>query len=128
MKSIKQKIIFKAIPEDVYEALMDSKKHTKFSGSKAVISRKVGGKFSAYDEYIEGINLELVPGKKIVQRWRGSDWPEGHYSVATFEFKKIKEGTQLIFTQENVPDDQVKSISQGWIDFYWKPMKENFGW
>lgn len=42
-KTIKQTIFFKAEPHDVYEALMDSKKHSKFTGDKAVISRKEGG-------------------------------------------------------------------------------------
>lgn len=128
MGKIEQTIIFKASPEDVYDALMDSKKHSKFSGSKSEISRSVGGKFTAYDDYISGTTVELVAGKKIVQRWRGSDWPEGHFSIATFEFKKIKDGTELTFTQEGVPDNQVKSITQGWIDFYWEPMKKTFGW
>jgi activator of HSP90 ATPase len=128
MKTIKQKIIFKATPEDVYEALMDSKKHSKFTGSKAVISRRVGGKFTCYDGSLSGETIELVANKRIVQRWRSDDWPEGHYSTATFEMKKIKEGTELRFTQEDVPDDKYDGINQGWIDFYWEPMKKMFGW
>ena len=76
MKTIKQKIIFKATPEDVYEALMDSKKHSKFTGSKAVISRRVGGKFTCYDGSLSGETIELVANKRIVQRWRSDDWPE----------------------------------------------------
>ncbi|MBM2832567.1 MAG: YndB domain-containing protein, partial [Dehalococcoidia bacterium] len=59
---------------------MDSRKHAKFTGDSATISREIGGKFTAYGDYAEGINLELVPDKKVVQSWRGSDWPEGHYS------------------------------------------------
>lgn len=86
-KTIRQIVVFKASPHDVYEALMDSKKHSKFTGAKAIISREVGGKINAYDGYIEGVNVELVPDKKIVQKWRGSDWPEGHYSTATFELE-----------------------------------------
>src|SRR3989338_6505060 len=98
-RTIKQKIIFKATPHEVYEALMDSKRHEKFTGAKASISRKVGGKVSAYDGWIEAENVELIPDKKIVQKWRGDDWPEGHFSVATFELKKIPQGTELAFTQ-----------------------------
>ena len=128
MKTIKQKIIFKATPEDVYEALMDSKKLSKFTGNKAVISRRVGGKFTCYDGSLSGETIELVANKRIVQRWRSDDWPEGHYSTATFEMKKIKEGTELRFTQEDVPDDKYDGINQGWIDFYWEPMKKMFKW
>jgi activator of HSP90 ATPase len=122
--NVKQTVTFKAPPHDVYEALLDSKKHAKFTGDKAVISRKVGGKFSTFDGYSEGTILELVPDAKIVQSWRASDWPEGHYSKATFSFKAIPGGTRLSFTQTGVPETQYKDIAQGWRDYYWAPMKE----
>ena len=74
-KTIKQSVTFRAKPHEVYEALMDSGKHAKFTGGEAHISREVGGKFSAFDGYSEGVNLELMPDKRIVQSWRTSDWP-----------------------------------------------------
>jgi activator of HSP90 ATPase len=123
-RTIKQSATIKANPHEVYEALVDSRKHTKFTGAKARISRKVGGTFSAYGRYIQGINLNLVPDKRIVQAWRGSDWPKGHYSIATFLLKRIKGGTRLVFSQIGVPDREYKGINQGWRDHYWKPMKE----
>ena len=123
-KIVKQTATFKASPHEVYEALMDSKKHAKFTGDKATISRKIGGKFSTFDGYSEGINLELIPDNKIVQTWRASDWPEGHYSKVTFSFKEIPGGTRLTFTQTGVPAKQYDDISQGWRDYYWAPMKE----
>ncbi len=122
-KTIKQIITFKAAPETVYEALMNSKLHSKFTNSKAKMSNKIGGKFSAYDRYIEGINLELVKNKKIVQKWRGQDWPQNHYSKAIFSILKTKSGTKLTFTQTGVPIEHYKPISDGWHEHYWEPMK-----
>ncbi len=127
MKTIRQTVNFKASPQAVYEMLMDSKKHSKFTESKAVISRKISGKISAYDGYIDGKNIKLIPNKKIIQQWRGIEWPEGHYSIATFELKKTKTGTQLRFTQTNVPDEQYKAISDGWKEHYWNKMKKMLG-
>jgi len=123
-RNIRQSVTIKASPHDVYEALMDSKKHAKFTGGKASISREVGGKFTAFDDYCEGVNLELVPDKKIVQSWRANDWPEGHYSQAIFALKETPGGTNLTFTQTGVPEDQHDAISQGWRDYYWAPLKE----
>ena len=57
-KLIRQTVTFKATPHEVYEALMDSRKHAKFTGDQANISRKVGGKISAYGDYID------------IERWR----------------------------------------------------------
>lgn len=67
VKTIRQSVTFRASPHQVYEALMDSRKHAQFTGGKASISRQVGGKFSTYDGYAEGVHLELVPDEKIVQ-------------------------------------------------------------
>jgi len=127
IKNIRQSVTLRASSHDVYEALMDSRKHSQLTGGKASISREVGGKFSAFDGYCEGTNLQLVPDKKIVQSWRSNDWPAGHYSKVTFSFKEVKDGTHLTFTQTGVPEEQCEDIAQGWRDYYWAPMKEMLG-
>jgi len=57
--SIQQKTLIPASPDEVYEAFMDARKHSAFTGSKATCNPKVGGKFTAWDGYISGRNLEL---------------------------------------------------------------------
>lgn len=123
-KTIRQSVTINASPRAVYDALMDSKKHSLFTGSRAHITRRVGGRFTTYDGYAEGVNVELVSGKKIVQTWRANDWPRGLQSKVTFALRKVKGGTKLTFTQTGVPDRHLASIKQGWIDFYWHPLKE----
>ena len=86
-KNLRQTVTFKAKANAVYELLVDAKKHSALAGDEAKISRRVGGKFDI-GGYIQGTNLELVPGQKIVQSWRYEDWPKGHYSTATFVFKE----------------------------------------
>ena len=122
-KTIRQSVTFKASPHDVYELLMDPKKHAKFTGGKAVISNQVGGRFNVFDGYAEGGNLDLVHDARIVQTWRASDWPEGHYSTVSFQFEAAKSGTHLTFTQTGVPEEQYEDVAQGWRDYYWTPMK-----
>lgn len=86
-KTLHQSVLLNATPHEVYEALMDSKKHTEFTHSPAVIRREVGGEFSTRDGWASGTTLELIPDTKIVQKWRAVDWPEGHYSMVTFELQ-----------------------------------------
>lgn len=124
--SIAQTIRFKAGPGEIYDALMDSKKHSAFTGSKCVMGKKVGDSFSSYDGYATGKNLELVQGKKIVQFWRASDWPPARFSEIVFEFKKAGSGTVLKFTQRNLPQNSSKEIALGWKEFYWEPLKKYF--
>ena len=90
MKTIKQKVKFKANPHVIYELLMDSKKHSAFTDDKALISRKVNEKVSAYSWWVEGENIKLKENAEIVQKWRGADWPKGVYSTATFKLKITK--------------------------------------
>ncbi len=123
-KAIKQVILFKAPPEEMYDAMMDSKKHSAFTGDAAKIGKKVGERFTAYGGYAEGKNVELIPGRKIVQSWRASDWKEGYYSQVTFLFEETKEGTKMTFIQKGVPEEFYEDIEQGWIDYYWGPMRE----
>jgi activator of HSP90 ATPase len=125
-RTIRQTVTFKAGPHDVYEILMDSRKHTKFTESKCTISRKVGGKFSISDGYIIGENIELIQDKKIVQLWKPEEdcWPTDHYSRVTFSIKAVKNGTRLIFTQSGVPTGCGDRFDAGWREYYWSPMRD----
>lgn len=125
---IEQEVFFDATPVEVYEALMDEEKHCEFTDSDCEISPYVGGKFSAYDGYIEGENIDLVEGSLIVQKWRASEWPKKHFSEVRFEIEEDGTGSKLIFTQNNVPDDFGDEIAQGWHEHYWDKMKETYGW
>ena len=64
-KNIRQSVTFKATPHELYEVIMDSRKHAGFTGSQVTIRREVGGKFSIYGGDIEGTNLELVPDHEV---------------------------------------------------------------
>lgn len=125
-RSIRQTVTVQAPPHDVYETLMDARRHAKLTGGPAKISRKVGGAFSVYDGYATGTNIELVPDAKIVQTWRASDWPLGAISRVTFGLTAVPSGTRVRFTHTGVPPEFHDAIKQGWIDFYWTPLKALF--
>lgn len=123
--TIRQRVIFKASPIEVYEVLMNSKKHTAMTGAKAVCSPKVGGKIIAWDGYITGKNLRLTKGKMILQEWRTTEFPEGYGpSILKFTFKKKGDTTELVMVQTNVPKEQLNDYVDGWKNFYWVKMKK----
>ena len=123
-KTLKQKIFFKNSPYELYEMIMDEKKHSKITKSEAKVSREEGGEFSVWEGSIRGKNLTLEPNKKIVQLWRNEDggWPKDHFSRVTFEFDEEDGGTMLNFTHEGIPDNDFESVKDGWRDFYWDQM------
>src|SRR5215468_3906290 len=65
--TIHQEIEFTASSQLLYEALLDSKKFSVFSGRTAEIRREPGGAFSLFGGHLVGRNVELVPNKRIVQ-------------------------------------------------------------
>jgi activator of HSP90 ATPase len=126
-KTLRQSVLLKATPHAVYEALMDSKKHAEFTRSPAVIRREVGAEFSAFDGWASGTTLELIPDKKIVQKWRAAEWPEGHYSTVTFELQAQGQETRLEFTQSDIPEDHYEELEAGWVEYYWDNLTAYFG-
>jgi len=49
-KTIQQTVRFNVTCNRLYETYIDSKKHSAATNSRAFIGRRVGGKFSAYDD------------------------------------------------------------------------------
>jgi activator of HSP90 ATPase len=122
--TIHQEIEFDASPQQVYEALLDSKQFTEFSGRPAEINREVGGAFSLFKGHIIGRNVELVPNRRIVQAWRVVTWPEGAYSIARFELKPQGSGTHLVFDHIGFPEGLHHHLAAGWEENYWSPLKK----
>ncbi|MGD0450499.1 MAG: SRPBCC domain-containing protein [Candidatus Bathyarchaeia archaeon] len=126
-RTIKQKAIIPASPKEVYDAYTDPKKHSAFTESKATGKPVVGGKFTAWDGYIFGKYLELDDGKRVVQEWSSTDFPQG-YGPSRLElcFNKVPEGTELIMVHSNVPEEQADETADGWVEWYWDPLKKYF--
>jgi uncharacterized protein YndB with AHSA1/START domain len=123
-KTIKQRVKFKAPPTAVYDLLADSRKHSAVTGQKATISGKIGGTFCACGDEISGVNVDLVPGKRIVQAWRHRKFPEGIYSMAAVTLTPTPDGgTQLVLTHRGVPKDLIPETEQAWREQYWSRMK-----
>jgi activator of HSP90 ATPase len=119
--------VLKIKPDELCRAWLDSKEHSKFTGSPAKISPKVGGKFTAWDGYISGTTIEISPGKRIVQEWRttefSDDTPDSKIEVI---FEKADKGTKLILRHYEIPKGQEAEYRKGWKDFYFEPMKEYY--
>lgn len=111
----------------MYNAWLSSKQHSAFTGGEAKINPKIGGKISAWDNYIKGKIIELKPYKKIVQTWRSSDFsPSDKDSILEVFFENVEKGTKITLLHSNIPDGQGKGYKKGWKDYYFTPMKKYF--
>ncbi len=118
--------IFSATPEQVYDAWLDSEGHSKMTGGAAEASAQVGGEFSAWDGYISGKNLELEPGKRILQSWRTQEFQESDAdSELEITLKGVPEGTKLTLKHTKLPEHGMQ-YKDGWGEHYFEPMKAYF--
>ncbi|HEY6957579.1 MAG TPA: SRPBCC domain-containing protein [Candidatus Limnocylindria bacterium] len=126
MRTIRQTALIRgATPHDIFETLMDGKRHTALVGQPVKVSRRIGGAFSVGHD-LEGTTLSLTKDRRIVQRWRANNWPAGVYSKATFALARAPGGTRITFTQTGVPSQFFREISDGWRAYYWAPLRKQF--
>jgi uncharacterized protein YndB with AHSA1/START domain len=118
--------VIPASPEVVYAAWLDSDGHSKMTGAKAEVSAFVGGVFQAWDGYIQGKNLELEAGKRILQAWRTIEFEASDPdSIVEISFQPAAEGTDVVLRHTNLPPHGTQ-YEQGWIDSYFSPMHSYF--
>ena len=116
-----------AKPQAVYDAWIDGAKHSEMTQSPATASSEVGGAFSAHDGYINGINLELEDGHRILQTWRTTQFADSDPdSSIEVTFEAADAGTLVTLRHWNIPDGQAEGYQSGWQDFYFTTMAEYF--
>lgn len=120
--------VLPAKPREVYEAWLDGEKHAEMTGGAATGKAEVGARFTAWDGYISGTNLELEPHKRIVQTWRTTEFP-ARTKASRLEviLQAVKGGTKVTLKHTNIPAGQGAAYEQGWTDSYFTPMLEYFG-
>jgi activator of HSP90 ATPase len=62
-----------------------------------------------------GKYLKLERGKRIIQEWKTTEWPDYPPSIVEFSFMKRGDGTELTMVHSKVPAGQAESYKQGGI-------------
>ncbi len=116
-----------ASPAEIYQAWLDSLGHSEMTGGEASMSDEVGAEVSAWDGYITGRNLELIPSERIVQTWRTSEFTDEHEDlVISIVLTEAGDGALLTIEHSNVPDDHRSYEEGGWQSNYFEPMVAYF--
>ncbi len=123
-RTIEQTVAFPASPERLYRIYLSAREHAAACGwGRARITPRIGGGM-ALAPHISGKFLQLVPGRMIVQTWRGADRKKSEPdSVLILSFGRARGGARLEMIHANVPNVHATSIAGGWRSYYWKPWK-----
>jgi uncharacterized protein YndB with AHSA1/START domain len=119
--------VIPAEPERIYAAWLSSKEHTAFTGDRARIQPFVGGKHSALAGYAAGVTVELLPGRRIVQTWRATDFPPGSPdSRVEVTLEETVGGTMVTIFHTEIPIDQGDAYRAAWQKYYLDPLASYF--
>lgn len=122
--SLHQEIEIATNTQRIFDALLDSAQFAAITGMPAEIDPKPGGAFKTFGGLIEGRNVELTPGKRIVQAWRPAAWDSGVYSVVRFELRAHDAGALVVLDHTGFPEGLYDHLYSGWYLRYWDPMKK----
>jgi len=123
--NIKEKFQCKA--EDFYNALTRIEMVTAFTRGEVKLEPVKGGIFELFGGNVSGTFEELIPGKKIVQKWRYKQWPAGHFSTVNITLEEKSDHTEIQVVQTDVPRSDADVTKQNWDRYYWNSMKQTFG-
>lgn len=120
------KTTIRATSVQIYTTWLNSSGHTEMTGGAARITDKIGGKFTAWDGYIEGKNIALEPYGRILQSWRTTEFDEDDEdSLVELLLEEVDDQTELTLIHTNLPANGEHYI-QGWEDYYFAPMNSYF--
>jgi uncharacterized protein YndB with AHSA1/START domain len=129
MDNIRLTTTLPATPEDVYDAWLSSHGHTAMTGGVPATSEpRVGTMHMAWAGYISGQHVELEPGRRILQTWRTTEFPDSAPdSLLEIILTLDPKGTRVTLIQNGIPDGEGEKYHLGWQEHYFAPMREHFG-
>lgn len=132
-ESIHQEGLIPAPPQEVFELLTSGRLFSAATGMPAQITAREGDSFSVFGGRVEGRQIELVPGQRVVQAWRfgtahPSAWEPGVYSTVRFTLEPAGagDGTRLVIDHSGIPSEWIEHISGGYATFYQDPIAKFF--
>ncbi len=128
MEKFKVSVKLHCTAKEVFTGWLNDNMHSEFTGGgKAKTSPSEGGTFSALDGYITGKNIEIFPYKKIIQKWRTSDFSQDDEDSNLELFFTFREDHTLVtVTHTNIPEGMGEQYKRLWKEQYFSNMKKHF--
>ena len=105
------KLVIAADPEEVFAALTNPFQIEIWSGYPADMKAEVGYVFSLWEGDITGVNLEVVPNRRLVQEWFFGERDE--QSLVEIKLKKENGKTVLDLKHTHIPAEVYEEITEG---------------
>jgi activator of HSP90 ATPase len=125
MRSIIYKcVVLCASAEKLFEMYINSDIHGAITGAPVQIAEKSGSQFHAFNGRLEGIILQVVRPRLIVQSWRsfhfGNSDPD---STLIISFTPEGDNGRIDLIHLDVPDHDYDAVNKGWETRYFEPWR-----
>ncbi|NXG76951.1 AHSA2 ATPase, partial [Baryphthengus martii] len=115
--------LFDSPADELYHIFTTKELIEKFSKCPAVIEAEKGGRLQMFGGCVSGEYAELVPGQRIVLKWRCRSWPDEHYATVALNFKDVAAQTELQLECKGVPVSHEDSTRQCWKQQYFEEIR-----
>jgi activator of HSP90 ATPase len=122
---------FRTTAEQLYKTFTEPDRIAAFTRSKPIVfeGAQQGGKFELFGGNVSGEYEVLEEPTKVVQKWRLSQWPQGHYATLNIRFEQnnVDAVTVMRVDIEGVPVGQEEVTKRNWGEYYVRSIKTTFG-
>jgi len=122
---------FRTTAEEMFQTFTDPQRLAAFTRAPPRVfeGAKPGAKFAIFDGNVTGEFVTLDKPKKIIQKWRLAQWPEGHTSTQEifFDQNDVDKVTNMRVTWTGVPLGQEEVVQRNWEGYYVRSIKQTFG-
>ena len=116
-------------PGMLYAIWLNSRRHSEFTGSPALVEARVNGEFSSLNGYVAGIIIDLLPGRRIVQTWRTRDFSQdAPDSMLEVHLEAYTGGTGFSFIHPGLPPGIWGDFPVEWEEHFLQPLKDYLEW
>jgi activator of HSP90 ATPase len=124
---IHEEAVIHASPGQIYDFLTNGEIFAAATEMPAQLSDREGEAFSVFGGRVEGRQVELVPGERVVQAWRFGDahpdaWEPGVYSIVRFRMQRDGDATRFVIDHNGIPPEWEDHIQSGYPTFYRDPL------
>lgn len=121
-ESIRKEIFINCKPETLFSFFTDPEKMMRWMGRHILLEPRVGGNYRIDingTDIAKGEYLEIVPFEKIVMSWGWENLKILPPGSSTLEFRLIpkSEGTLLVLTHYDLPNEKIQSHLEGWVHY-----------
>jgi activator of HSP90 ATPase len=129
--SIHQEAVIPASAGQIFEYLTNAEMFATATGMPALLNDREGDPFSLFGGRVEGRQVELAPGERVVQAWRfggahPDTWEPGVYSIVRFTLRPEGDATRFVIDHDAIPPEWQDHIEGGYPTFYEEPLTKYF--